>query len=241
MKKIRNYFLQAFLAALILILPGCSAFLPDNTEGALLITINSDTSKSVSSARTFFPDFSLLDTPQGKFIKYETEITAKTNGKTYLISSDSPEFQIHNSQIDTDFMYGGIIYGNYTITVKAYRTGETGNEYSAYGKKDFVLGPGNTMVDVSISPIIEENAYGTFKYKNYAGIAGLLPYSLFEPGIEDPLSNITVPLNINTINDEWNEEKILSGYYILYYMDNSGKIRMEIVNIYKNFVTELVI
>ena len=256
MKYIRFCLLLIFIPALILVVTGCSGFgLPaDDKETALCIEIG----QGPTFARTVFPDFSSLDTEGGKFLRYDIEIAG--GGNDFTFSSTSPVFMLNNSTIEAKYPNGGLIYGTYTISVKAYRAGEDGDNYSAFGITDppITLGPGTTTVGVSIGPIVEEGTTGKLSYTiSGTGDAILLPYSSYEPELnpepdsEDPnpgsgggsegvaaVNSISYTL---TTDGTARVLELPSGYYILKYSGNDGTDYIDVVNIFKNFTTELVL
>ena len=236
-----------FISALVLIFSGCSGFnlSPDDTEAVLRIVIG----PSPILARTIFPNFSSLDTEEGKFVKYDVEIAG--GDRTFAISSDRPDFFINNSAIEAVYPYGGLVSGPFTISVKAYRTGENGDNYSAFGTVEFTLGPGSTTVIVKISPIIKVGATGTLSYKitGYSD-AILLSYSDFEPEpnpeeldpVEEPDFFAVTGIFTTLLTDGIRHDlELQSGYYVLKFTNSDGVYYIEVVNIYKNFITELII
>jgi len=251
-----------FPVLLALVVSGCSASLfPGDTASGLRIIIGAQ----AGFAKTISPDFSDL-----VFSQYN--ITIEGDGNIIGINSSSPVVTLDDSQIKA--LYSNSLPPNvqFTVTVKAYRGDEAGENYSAFGTaKDVKLVPGTTVVVVDIGPIIKEGTQGILNYKITGnGNAILLPYSDFapdpeplpDPGIEPDPDSDPAPVEVLTLaagTDPWSNPEAVpltvdpqgsgpalnqplpSGYYMLYYKDSAGKTNVNVVHIYKNFTTKVIL
>ncbi|MCL2832667.1 MAG: hypothetical protein FWD78_05820 [Treponema sp.] len=245
MKYQKIFIALIFLVLLALVVSGCSLFLPpgDTAEGLHIIIGTQE-----EFARTISPDFTDLF-----FSQYD--ITIEGGGNIININSISPVVTLDDSQ--TLALYPNSLPTNvkFTITVKAYRTGETGENYSAYGSSDFNLAPGTTIVKVDIGPIIKDGAKGTLNYIiNGSGAAILLPYVDFIPDPEpllDPDSDLTPVAGtdpwgnpeaiILTVDNSNHNLSLPSGYYMFYYKNSAENTNINVIHIYKNFTTRFII
>ena len=234
MKYQKLWALSILTVFLSLSFSGCSASIlpPNDAPGYLRIVIGADT----VPAKTISPAFSA-----SQFINYD--ITIEGTGISFNVSSAFPDFLLDNNTIIQNAYPNGLPYGTYTITVKAYRNGENGANYSAYGSKTFTLGPGVETVVVTISPIISAGNDGALSYKlTGSGKVILLPYANFVPepdsGEQEPISGTdpgSLPGAITlTVDGNSHNLQLASGYYVLYYND-----LIDVVLIYKNFTTEI--